>query len=61
MALRNRPRPAVVQATASGLAPAGAGAAVPAPSHAFERLPQDIQKDLLEIGDMLKGMEEGGA
>jgi hypothetical protein len=59
MALRNRPRPAVVQATAAGLAPAGPAAAVPAPSHAFERLPDDIQKDLLEIGDMLRGMEEG--
>jgi len=51
----------MVQATAAGLAPAGpaVAAAVPAPSHAFERLPSDIQKDLLEIGDMLKGMEEG--
>ena len=60
MALRNRPRPAMVHATAAALAPAGpAPVTAPRPSHAFERLPGDVQRDLLEIGDMLKGMDEG--
>jgi hypothetical protein len=34
-------------------------AATEAPSHhAFERLPDHIQRDLLEISDILKGMGE---
>jgi hypothetical protein len=60
MTLKNRPRPAVAQATAAPVAPAGPAmaAATDPPTHAFERLPDHIQKDLLEIGDILKGMGE---
>jgi hypothetical protein len=61
MTLRNRPRPAMAQAVAAPSDPAGpaTASATEAPSHhAFERLPDHIQRDLLEISDILKGMGE---
>jgi hypothetical protein len=40
------------------LHPAGVPAAPLASSLAFERLPDHVRKDLLEISDILRGMEE---
>ncbi len=62
LTLRNRPRAAAPSGAPAGPAgPAGPAMAVTAaaPSHAFERLPDHIQRDLVEISDILKGMGEG--
>jgi hypothetical protein len=60
LTLRTRPRPVVARADAGPAVAAGPTLALTsgAPSHAFERLPEHIQRDLLEIGDILKGMDE---
>jgi hypothetical protein len=58
MTLRNRPRPAMAQAVAAPAGPATASATEAPSHHAFERLPDHIQRDLLEISDILKGMGE---
>jgi hypothetical protein len=55
LTLRNRPRAAAPAGAAAGPAIAVTAAA---PSHAFERLPDHIQRDLVEISDILKGMGE---
>jgi hypothetical protein len=58
MTLRNRPRPATAWAIAAPAGPATASATEAPSHHAFERLPDHIQRDLLEISDILKGMGE---
>jgi hypothetical protein len=56
--VRRQERLAMASAVATGPAAGFAASTVPEPAHAFDRLPEHIQKELVEIGDILRTMGE---